>query len=69
MWCAIGGNIEEHIENLGNTLGTRWEPVGNPLGTWREHVGNKGKMQKNPPPTHTKLKIKKIKAPIVNCIN
>jgi hypothetical protein len=29
----VGGYIVEHIENLGNILGTQWELEGNMLGT------------------------------------
>jgi len=36
-------------------LGTHWELL-------REHVENKGKMKKNPPSPHPRLKRNKIKA-------
>jgi hypothetical protein len=33
MKCnAIGNIMGEHMENLGNKLGTQWEPDGNVLG-------------------------------------
>jgi len=50
-WGAIGNTLGEHIGNLGKILET-----------WEEHVENKGKMEKNPPPSPPKLERKQIKA-------
>jgi hypothetical protein len=49
---AFNSTLEEHIGNLGNTLGTHWE-----------HEGNNGKMKKikSCPPTTQNFQENKIK--------
>jgi hypothetical protein len=50
MRC-YGEHVGEHIENLGNILGTCW----NPLRTSREHIVNQGKMKKKIPPQNRRF--------------
>jgi len=56
VWWRTHWELEEHIENM---MGTHWELEGNIVGIHQEP----GKNEKNPPPPHPKLKMKKSKAP------